>query len=319
MKASIVIPTLNAGPLFVRLLDAIRLQKTDFEFEVLVVDSGSNDGTVEVAERYGASVHRIHKSEFGHGEARNLGTSLTGGEYVVLTVQDAVPFDRNWLAAMVEELDRDERVAGVYGRQIPHLDAGPLTRATINGQASASPERAEKLLDDGSRLDELPPRRRRRLCAFDNVSSCIRRSVWEGIPFEKTKFGEDLRWGKRVIESGYKLVYEPGSAVFHSHERGPSYDLRRHYVDQKILLELFGLRVAPNLPFLIPAAIRSSAQLYRLLRRDGMSAGPRSLWLAIEHAVPAQMGVFAAAGIPRLERLSPSLYERLDRSLSSGT
>jgi rhamnosyltransferase len=319
LKASIVIPTLNAGPLFVRSLDAIRLQKTDFEFEVLVVDSGSNDGTVEVAERYGASVHRIHKSEFGHGETRNLGTSLTGGEYVVLTVQDAVPFDRNWLAAMVENLERDEEVVGVYGRQIPHLHAGPLTRATINGQASASPERAEKYLDADSRLDELPPRRRRRLCAFDNVSSCIRRSVWEDIPFEKTKFGEDLRWGKRVMEAGYKLVYEPRSAVFHSHERGPSYDLRRHYVDQKILLELFGLRVAPGPLSLVPAAIRSSAQLYGLLRREGMEAGLRSLWLAAEHAVPAQLGVFAAAGMPRLERLSPRLYGRLDRRLSSGT
>jgi rhamnosyltransferase len=319
MKVSIVIPTLNAGPLFTRLLDAIELQETDFEFEILVLDSGSTDGTAKAAERRGAKVRRIRKSEFSHGATRNLGISLAQGEYVVLTVQDAIPFDRHWLAAMVENLERDERVAGVYGRQIPHLDAGPLTRATINAQASASPERAEKYLDDDASLEELPPRRRRRLCAFDNVSSCLRRSVWDEIPFEKTKFGEDLRWGKRVIEAGYKLVYEPGSAVFHSHERGPSYDLRRHYVDQKILLELFGLRVAPSLPFLLPAAIRSSAQLYRLLRREGMGAGPRSLWLATQHAVPAQIGVFAAATMPRLERLSPELYAGLDRRLSSGT
>jgi hypothetical protein len=90
-------------------------------------------------------------------------------------------------------------------------------------------------------------------------------------------------------------------------------------VDQKILLELFGLRVAPGPLFLVPAAIRSSAQLYGLLRREGMEAGLRSLWLAAEHAVPAQLGVFAAAGMPRLERLSPRLYGRLDRRLSSGT
>lgn len=319
MKASVVIPTLNAGPVFRRLLEGIRIQQTEFDFEIIVVDSGSTDGTVELAEGCGARVHRIDGSEFNHGATRNLGVSLARGEHAVLTVQDAVPFDRRWLAAMVESLDRDERVAGVYGRQIPHLDAGPLTRATINGQASASPERTEKYLDAGSRLDELPPRRRRRLCAFDNVSSCIRRSVWEEVPFEKTGFGEDLRWGKRIIEAGYKLVYEPRSAVFHSHERGPSYDLRRYYVDGKILLELFGLRVSPGPPLLLPAAIRSSARLYRLLLREGMSAGPRSLWLAAEHAVPAQLGAFVAAEAPRLERLSPELSRRLDRRLSSGT
>ena len=220
---------------------------------------------------------------------------------------------------MVEELERDAGVAGVYGRQIPHLYAGPLTRATINGQASASPERAEKSLDPGSSLAKLPPRRRRRLCAFDNVSSCIRRSVWEASPFEKTSFGEDLRWGKRVIEAGYKLAYEPASAVFHSHERGPSYDLRRHYVDGKILLELFGLRVSPSLPLLAPAAIRSSVSLYRLLRREGAKAGPGNALLAAGHALPAQVGAFLAAAMPRLKSVSPGLHGRLDRLLSSGT
>lgn len=319
MKASVVIPTLNAGPLFRRTLEAIRLQRAGFEFEVVVVDSGSTDGTAELAEGYGARVHRIDRRDFNHGATRNLGISLTRGEHAVLTVQDAVPFDRNWLCAMVESLERDVRVAGVYGRQIPHLDAGPVTRATINGQASASPERSEKYLEDGARLDELPPRRRRRLCAFDNVSSCIRRSVWEEMPFEETAFGEDVRWGKRAIQAGYRLVYEPASAVFHSHERGPSYDLRRYYVDQRILLELFGLRVAPSLPLLAPAAVRSSARLYGLLRREAAAPKPDHALLAAGHAVPAQVGAFLAAGLPSLEPLSPELCGWLDRRLSSGT
>jgi rhamnosyltransferase len=319
VKASVVIPTLNAGPEFLRLLRCLRIQETNFEFELVVVDSGSTDGTVELAERYGAEVHRIDRGDFNHGVSRNLGISLARGEYVVLTVQDAVPFDRRWLSAMVEDLERDGGVAGVYGRQIPHLDAGPLTRAILNGQVSASSERTEKFLKEGSTLDELTPRRRRRICAFDNVSSCIRRSVWEELPFEKTAFGEDLRWGKQVIEAGYKLVYEPASAVFHSHERGPSYDLRRYYVDQKILLELFGLRVAPKLPLLMPATLRSSALLYRLLRQEEPTARLRDALLAVGHSVPAQLGTFAAACMPRVERLSPGLHESLDRHMSSGT
>ena len=51
----------------------------------------------------------------------------------------------------------------------------------------------------------------------------------------------DLKWRKTIVEAGYKLVYEPRSAVLHSHERGAFYDLRRHYADGLLLQDLFGL------------------------------------------------------------------------------
>ena len=109
----------------------------------------------------------------------------------------------------------------------------------------------------------MPPATRRSLAVFDNVSSCVRRSVWEHIPFEKTRFGEDLRWGKAAVEAGHKLVYEPHSAVLHSHERGALYDLKRHYVDALILQELFGLTPTPNLPRLLLNVTLTCAHLYR--------------------------------------------------------
>ncbi len=240
-KVSVVIPTLNAGPDFEELLRKVFAQEGDFELlEVLVVDSGSTDGTDELARRCGASVHRISRREFDHGATRNLGISLARGEYVALTVADAVPLDEGWLGAMVEDLELDERVAGVYGRQVPRPEASPLTRVLLNSLASASLERREQFAGGPERYREMPPRKRRLtafgrarlaaferrgLAAFDNVSSCLRRSVWEEVPFEKTSFGEDIRWGKRVVEAGHKIVYEPRSAVLHSHERGPLYDL----------------------------------------------------------------------------------------------
>src|ERR671932_769306 len=125
----------------------------------------------------------------------------------------------------------------------------------------------------------MPPRERRRIAAFDNVSSCLRRSVWEEMPFERTNFGEDLRWGKRVVEAGYKIVYEPRSAVFHSHERGVVYDLRRYYVDQRLLLELFELELVPNMAVPLLAILRSTVHLYRLLRQDRELADRGAPWL----------------------------------------
>jgi rhamnosyltransferase len=303
-EASVVILTLNAGPGFADTLDGVFSQKTGGDFEVIVLDSGSTDGTPDLASARGAAVHTISASTFDHGAARDRGISLAAGEYVALLVQDAVPLDGRWLAAMIEALQGDPLVAGVYGRQIPRPGSSPLARVLVTDAPTAGDERREQHAGDRDRYRTLPPARRRELALFDNVSSCLRRSIWEEIPFGRTGFGEDLRWGKRAIEAGYKLVYEPRSAVVHSHERGPLYDLRRHYAEGLLLLDLFGLAPVPTLARLLPNALLATAHLCRRLLLDE-GAGWRSLPLAARHGVPSQLGLYLAAkrcGLPaRLE------------------
>jgi rhamnosyltransferase len=318
---SIVILTLNAGSRFEKLLAMIRAQIGDFDLELIVVDSGSTDGTVEMAKSHGARVHSIPKSEFNHGATRNLGVSLSTGEFVVLVVQDAVPLDEHWLSAMVEAVRRDELVAGVYGRQVPHPEAGVLTKALVGNLASSSSERREQFAGSPEEYRSLPPARRRRLAAFDNVSSCVRRSVWEKLPFDETNFGEDIRWGKKVVEAGHKIVYEPRSTVFHSHERGAMYDLKRYYVDQRVLMELFGLKPVPNLARLAMAIPRSSIYLFRLLRRNEELAATGALvlaLLAVKYAVPAQVGNYLGAKSAAIARVSPRAFTKMHRFLSKG-
>jgi rhamnosyltransferase len=298
-KVSVVIPTLNAGPGFGDLLERLLDQETELGYEVLVIDSGSTDGTAELARRRGAVVHTIPRAEFGHGATRNLGVSLSRGEYVAFIVQDAVPLDGRWLAAMVENLERDDLVAGVYGRQIPRPESAPLTRVLVNGWPTAGLERREQCVEAPALYRALTPAERRSLATFDNVSSCVRRSVWEEIPFEPTGFGEDVRWGKRVVETGYKLVYEPRSAVLHSHERGALYDLRRHYVDGQLLLELFGLAPTPNLALWLLNVLRATVHLYLRLRREEKVALGAPL-PAAKHAVCSQTGLYLALKKRRL-------------------
>lgn len=320
IEVSIVIPTFNAGPVFKALLDGISVQEGDFEREIIIIDSGSTDGTVELAQQYGATVHRIPKTEFNHGATRNLGISLARGKYVALTVQDAVPTDERWLASMVENLERDERVAGVYSRQIARTESSVLTRAVVNGLALASPERREQSAGGSKRYDKMPPRKRRRLATFDDVSSCLRRSVWQEMPFEQTNFGEDLRWGKKVIEAGYKIVYEPRSAVLHSHERGAVYDLRRNYMNQRLLSDLFGLKLVSNEAHLPLAMLRTYLHLYRLLRQEEGTVG-RTLRLAspvLKYVISSQIGTYLGARSDSLARLSPRAFGKLDRFLSKG-
>jgi rhamnosyltransferase len=316
-EVSVVIPTFQAGPGFDELLRRLYSQRTDFGYEVLVIDSGSKDGTAELARRHGASVHRIDPGEFDHGATRNLGASLSAGRYVVFLVQDALPVDDVWLAAMVENLDADETVAGVYGRQIPNPDSSPLTRALMRDWPTSEQKRREQFAGGPGSYAALPTSTRRSLAVFDDVSSCVRRSVWEHIPFERTRFGEDLRWGKAVVEAGHKLVYEPRSAVFHSHERGALYDLKRHYVDSLILQELFGLTPTPNLARLLLNTILTSAHLY-LGKDDGRAfLAPRFLLLAIRYALCSQAGAYLAAR-KRREPGNSRLSARIDKLLQEG-
>jgi rhamnosyltransferase len=325
-KVSVVILTFNAGPGFEPLLASILAQEGDFEREILVVDSGSTDGTVELARRYGINVHRIPKAEFNHGATRNLGVALTRGEYVALIVQDALPLAGRWLTAMVENLRQDACVAGVYGRQVPHPGSGALTRAVVNSLSTASLERREQFAGSPKRYRQMSPAERRSLATFDNVTSCLRRSVWERFPFEKASFGEDLRWGDRVITVGYKLVYEPRSVVFHSHERGAAYNLRRNYVNQLVVSELFGLELVPNLWRLFVTVCASFLHVCYLLYQGEKSKwrgrhfreGLRFVPLAIKHVVPAQVGVYLGVRSRSIARLSPTLHRRMHRWLSKG-
>ena len=309
-----MIPTLNAGDGFEALLEGVSRQR-GVSVETLVVDSGSTDGTVELARSYGAVVHEIPRSEFDHGATRNLGVSHCGGEYVALTVQDAVPADDDWLAAMVENLRADENVAGVYGRQMPRPEASALARSFVNGLATASPDRREQFIEDAEAHRAMSAAERRRVAAFDDVSSCIRRSVWEEIPLDRASFGEDLRWGKRVVEAGYKLVYEPRSVVRHSHERGGIYDLRRHYVDAALLRELFGAGPVGNLGGLLLGMPPATLHRYRLLREE--SGGEGALFLAAvaaRYAALSRLGAYLGGG-EGITRRSPRLHHFLSKGV----
>lgn len=302
------------------MLRRIRAQEGVGNVEVVVVDSGSTDGTTALAEGLGARVHRIRQEEFGHGRTRNLGVSLARGEFVALLVQDALPADTSWLAAMVESLRADEQVAGVYGRQIPRPDHSLLTRALAGGALAASLERREQRAVPGESPSEAWQR-----SAFDDVSSCIRRSVWERIPFEETSFGEDLRWGKSVTDVGYTLVYEPRSTVIHSHQRGARYDLCRSYVNQQLLLDLFGLALVPGLPRLALGSARDAASLALRLHREApttrggkrMGGGPRlpEAATALRYAALSNLGAYLACRQDVLRWLSPAFARRLERAL----
>ena len=79
MDVTIVIPTKNAGRLFEKVLKKVFAQETTYEYEVICVDSGSSDNTIEIIKKFPCKLYEIPASEFGHGKTRNYGASKGTG------------------------------------------------------------------------------------------------------------------------------------------------------------------------------------------------------------------------------------------------
>jgi len=243
---SVVIPTKNGGDLFRKVLDALTQQTLWDRIELIVIDSGSQDDTVALAKQVGAKVIEILPNEFNHGATRDYGISLSSSEYVILTVQDAIPVDTNLLEVLLSSLE-DSAVGGVYARQIPQLDADVLTKRNLNGWLTGRTQREVRFIPYEGWYETLPPMEEYLFCNFDNVCSAIKKSVWQQESFGKVDFGEDIDWAKRVLKRGYHIVYEPQATVIHSHNRSMSYEYKRTYVCHRKLYSMFGLHLVPNL------------------------------------------------------------------------
>ena len=125
---TVVIPVYNGGTMLKTVIESCLSQDLDQAFEVLLIDSDSNDGCIEaLPQDERLRLHRIHKKDFGHGRTRNLGVELARGQYVAFITQDAIPANRMWLMNLIAPLQNDPNVAGVFGCHIAHSNHGQLT------------------------------------------------------------------------------------------------------------------------------------------------------------------------------------------------
>ncbi len=276
--ATVFIPTWNGGPLFETVLDKVRAQKTSFSFEVLVIDSGSRDGTVEaVRRRPDVRLIEIPNAEFNHGLTRNRAVREAKGAIVALLTQDAEPFDDGWLERLVSNF-ADPDVAGAYCHQHPRPDCNPFQRDRLKGWTKESGTPEVRRLDDPSKWESMHPYDRFRLAAFDDVASCVRKSDMETLPFAKRQFGEDVEWGRRAILAGRKIVMDPGAVVIHSHDSPVLYEFKRVYLDHQNLFDLFGLRTIPKAWMVAWFSCRYFVSLLPPVWKDDRSLGYRLLW-----------------------------------------
>lgn len=240
IKASVIIPTKNAGSIFESVLEGVLQQETNWPFEVLVVDSGSSDGTLELIKRHpSVSLIEIAPSDFGHGKTRNFAVGNSSGDYVAMITQDAIPCGKNWLSEMVKAIEQDENIAGVFGRHVAHSDATLFTKNELEQHFLGFLSQPIVQLDDPDRYLK-DQGYRQFLYFFSDNNALIRRAVWKKIPYPEVDFAEDQAWARSIIEAGYRKAYAHNAVVAHSHNYGLLERLQRSFDEGYALQRLFG-------------------------------------------------------------------------------
>jgi rhamnosyltransferase len=198
-KISIIIRTKDEERWIGHCLKSIFSQKVNALIEVIIVDNLSKDKTVEIASRY-AVQKIISVTKYLPGKAINDGIRSSSGDYIVCISAHCIPYNDKWLETMYQNLRNNKGVAGVYGRQIPLAYTSDSDKRDL--LISFGKDKRIQIKD----------------YFFHNANSMLSRDIWEKFPFDEEATNiEDRIWAKRVINSGFKIIYEPDASVYHYH------------------------------------------------------------------------------------------------------
>lgn len=200
MKISIIIRTFNEERYLNDLLKAISNQVMyDHIIETIIVDSGSNDKTLEIAKSFNCVIKKIHKSDFSFGKSLNLGCSASNGTILVFISGHCIPVNEFWLVNLINPiLNKD--VILTYGKQIGG-DKSKFSELQI----------FEKYFPIESSIPQ-----KGFFC--NNANAAILKSEWEKYKFDEDLTGlEDMYIAKKLHDTGLLLGYVSNAIVFHLH------------------------------------------------------------------------------------------------------
>jgi len=242
-SVSVVIPALNGRKDLSILLPAIKKQSGIKEIEIIIVDSGSKDGTIQAAKKNGARVIRIPKKEFSHDHARNLGTSKARHEYLLFLTQDVLIPTKDWLLKMLKGMEKYHASAASC-IETPRKDADMFSRISVwNHNRFMELGNKDRVLSLPGKKDYESLRMNSQL---SDVACLIRKDIFDKFQF-RTGFAEDVDLGLRLIKGGYRLALLSSAQVIHSHNRSPLQHLKRAYTDTIFMKRIFANFYTPDI------------------------------------------------------------------------
>lgn len=269
-KASVVIPTYNAGPLLEQVLEAVDGQQTPWEFQCVIIDSGSQDQTLQICKKFSdrcpaLDLYQIPKGEFQHGYTRNVGVDLSNAEFVAFITQDAIPANDKWLYNLVNALESSPNAAGAFGRHVAHDDADPFTHQELKNHFKGFDQLpvVMSLTTDRESVVEDVEGWRKILHFYSDNNSCLRKSVWRSLPLPCVPYGEDQLWADMVIRNGYEKLYVKDAVVKHSHDYDACETFERAATEAEFFSSCFGYSFHDNKQSLYNAL---SADLQNVLK-----------------------------------------------------
>jgi rhamnosyltransferase len=269
VRVAIICPTYNAGEFWPEWIKSVKIQML-YNYEVLVLDSGSTDNTINLAKDAGFKVIEFPNHEFNHGQTRNFGADYMGNSYdfLVYLTQDAILSDQDSLVKIIKPFE-DEAVGAVCGRQLPHKWANP-----IESHARLFNYPAHSLKKDKSDIGSLGIK----TAYMSNSFAAYRYKAFiecGGFPAD-TIFAEDMSLAAKMIIAGWKTYYSSEARVFHSHSYTFMQEFRRYfdvgvfYCRENWIAENFGNAGGEGLKFV-------KSELFFLIRHGKFSLIPSAI------------------------------------------
>ena len=259
---TVIIPTKNGMKSLPDVLGAVLNQKAPWSYDVIAIDSGSSDGTVEYLKNQKIKLIQIKADEFGHGRTRNQAIAESNAPFIAMITQDAIPLGDAWLLSLVSAVEALPEIAGAFGRHIAHENADPFTARDLKVHFDffkSQPQVVSKKTDVSRYAQDTAWVEM--LHFFSDNNAILRRSVWERIPYPDVDFAEDQLWAKEIIGAGYSKAYVDMAVVRHSHDFSIWEKLQRSFDEARGFRKSFGYSLVPNFKS-IPIKILS------LIKRD---------------------------------------------------
>ena len=216
---SIIIRTKNEERWIGLCIEQIKKQSYK-NYEIILVDSKSEDKTVEKAKRHGVN-KVVEVKDYKPGKAINMGIEASKGEFIVILSAHCLPINNDWLMDFYQEINSDRNIAGVYGKQVP-MDF------------SSDEDKRDVLIVFGE--DE---RIQKKDSCFHNANSIVYRVVWDQIKFDNYVDNiEDRIWAENILKKNFKIKYTPKAPVYHYHGIHQSGNVKRLEGVTKIIEKL---------------------------------------------------------------------------------